>query len=288
MLNMSRWVWSLKGHHKNCSKGGSGFTRIELLAVCVSIGLLALLLLPALASTRDETHGGKCLNNLRQIWVGIMVYADDHDGFLYTVNGNIPNGGQWSLSPRSGYNTLVNPGYGRAYWGVAYLPYVGGQLETFRCPSANMVDEWRDIGDDYPTEWWLVSSYGVSRLISQTNYPSASPPKPITRFVNPTTVIAVQDAAEQAMEGPDDSLGLFPGQSQILTQWIGTPPPYGGLSGSYYNGYPFEWEWYRYDKKCYTLWLSGHVSKIPFNGLNQGIDYRYYTGETPELPLPGE
>ena len=36
----------------------------------------------------------------------------------------------------------------------------------------------------------------------------------------------------------------------------------------------------------HTAWLDGHVSKIRFNGLNIGIDYRYYTGDTPQLPLP--
>jgi hypothetical protein len=84
------------------------------------------------------------------------------------------------------------------------------------------------------------------------------------------------------MEGPDDSIGLWPGRPMILTQW---GPP-GGLSAALYDGYDFTWEWYRHDQRCNTLWLSGHVSKIPFNGRNVGIDYRYYTGETPVLPLP--
>lgn len=218
MRNMSRWAWSLKGHHRNASEGAGGFTRIELLAVCVSIGLLALLLLPALASTRDETHGGKCLNNLRQIWVGMMVYAEDHDGFLHTSGyfGDLPNGGQWQPNPRTSYTNLLDPNDGGAYWGVAYLPYTGGSLETFRCPNAKMVDEWRDVGLSIPTEWWLTSSYGISGYLVRPYSGSAFAPQPITRFANPATVIAVQDAAEQKMEGPSDSLGLFPGESQIL------------------------------------------------------------------------
>jgi hypothetical protein len=40
-------------------------------------------------------------------------------------------------------------------------------------------------------------------------------------------------------------------------------------------------EWYRHHKKCNTLWLPGNVSAIRFNGFNRGVDYRWYTGDTP-------
>jgi hypothetical protein len=32
--------------------------------------------------------------------------------------------------------------------------------------------------------------------------------------------------------------------------------------------------------------VDGHVSRIKFTGLNVGIDYRYYTGGTPEKSVP--
>jgi hypothetical protein len=98
---------------------------------------------------------------------------------------------------------------------------------------------------------------------------------------SPQTTIFCQDAAEQKMEGGEDSLGLFPGWSQILTQWIGQPPNSGGLSVSLYQHYPFQWEWYRHNKSCNTLWVPGNVSTIKFNGNYKGVDYRWYTGENP-------
>jgi hypothetical protein len=83
------------------------------------------------------------------------------------------------------------------------------------------------------------------------------------------------------MEGPDDSLGLFPGKSQLLAQWsLGS-----GLS-TLYGNYDFQWEWYRHDQRCNTIFISGSAAKIRHNGLNQGIDYRYYTGDRPLLALP--
>lgn len=81
------------------------------------------------------------------------------------------------------------------------------------------------------------------------------------------------------MDGDADSLGLFPTQKQILTQWIGQPPGQGGLGASLYNKYNFLWEWYRHNQKCNTIWVPGNVSAIKFTGVNKGIDYRCYTGE---------
>ena len=95
-------------------------------------------------------------------------------------------------------------------------------------------------------------------------------------------MIMAQDAAEQKMEGETDSIGLFPGRTRILTQWVGPnfPPTLSGLS-SLYSGYPFHNEWYRHSnyRVCQTLFVAGHVSTIKFTGFNVGIDYRYYTGE---------
>jgi hypothetical protein len=100
----------------------------------------------------------------------------------------------------------------------------------------------------------------------------------------PETTIFCHDAAEQQMEGSEDSLSLFGNSGMILSQWIGfTPPsPRGGLSSSLYNGYPFEWEWYRHNKKSAILWMGGNVSLLPFKGYNKGIDPHWYTGEAPQ------
>jgi len=64
------------------------FTLIELLVVIAIIAILAALLLPSLSAARNRSRQATCLNNLKQINVGVRMYADDHDNILTLVSTN--------------------------------------------------------------------------------------------------------------------------------------------------------------------------------------------------------
>src|SRR5271167_2388915 len=71
-----------------------GFTLIELLVVIAIITILAALLLPALAAAKQKAWRASCAANLKQICVGLSVYANDNDDFLPST-GWVQNGNPW-------------------------------------------------------------------------------------------------------------------------------------------------------------------------------------------------
>jgi prepilin-type N-terminal cleavage/methylation domain-containing protein/prepilin-type processing-associated H-X9-DG protein len=114
-------------------RAGSGFTLVELLVVIGIIAVLIAMLLPALGQAREHARQTKCLNNLRQLSLAFIMFADEHHGHL----------------PEAGMYTFIAPS-DWLWWqpaGVVGRPnpdptqsaiavYLGGyKAECFRCPS---------------------------------------------------------------------------------------------------------------------------------------------------------
>jgi prepilin-type N-terminal cleavage/methylation domain-containing protein/prepilin-type processing-associated H-X9-DG protein len=123
-------------------KAKRGFTLIELLVVIAILAFLISIILPALREVKRRTRATVCLSNLRQIGVGVLLYADDN-------NNIIPSnaGGDIDMS-----------------WAIAFLPYLGAaskdifdyrEIDIYNCPSYPakeqtidyVVNSWGDLND---------------------------------------------------------------------------------------------------------------------------------------------
>jgi prepilin-type processing-associated H-X9-DG protein len=71
-----------------------GFTLVELLVVLGTVTMLALVLVPALASTKTDTRLIQCQDNLKQLQVGFQLFARDHNEMFPPAGDSAVTGGR--------------------------------------------------------------------------------------------------------------------------------------------------------------------------------------------------
>jgi len=139
--------------------GRAGFTLVELLVVIAIIGVLVGLLLPAVQSARESARRSNCQNNLKQIGLGGIGYADAKKGFPPGIWDNVPQ----ANTPGDAANNI--PGVA---WSAMILPYMEYQ-ETYNdlvSATSNWTVHWATTASGSAVGQRRIPSYNCPTNIS--------------------------------------------------------------------------------------------------------------------------
>jgi prepilin-type N-terminal cleavage/methylation domain-containing protein/prepilin-type processing-associated H-X9-DG protein len=234
------------------------FTLIELLVVIAIIAILASMLLPALAKAREKARQASCASNLKQLALGVQMYASDSEEYIPGI-GNYDHYLNASASSVRAY-TRQNLPY--SFWMDLILPPVGDR-EIFRCPSLPGEDfNYRQGGYGW--------NGGVGYWVNHpTRYGNAGQDGPTYRGVKLAQLVEPGNTfciADLAVKGANPDRMCCPGVQAYLsfTYTRNNPGVYvpwairhnGGDNFAFLDGHVQWYKYMTYDKV--THWYDGN------------------------------
>ena len=234
----------------------TGFTLIELLVVIAIIAILAALLLPTLGKAKAKGQSIACVNNLKQLQLAWMLYADDHNDAI-CLNKFFEVSGTWRSAPGSWVlgNAQLDANATNIQSGVLYR-YTQA-LGVYRCPADKSqtkttppVPRLRSYMLD-----WLLNGGPVNFVP-----PSAQQQRTKLRTAHlveppPARVFSFLDVCERWI--PDGCfVVLFPGHPEGERQWNDIPADRHGRGANvaFGDGHVehHRWKWPKADKTMFT------------------------------------
>ena len=248
---------------RTASPARSAFTLVELLVVIGIIAVLIGILMPALTRAREAANSTRCLSNLKQINMALLMYANAHRGYLPPTNPVPGPPGPTSATAVfniNGTNTTVAVRwYGGAYGpggvtgGTFYPPAsplapYWGNASVSGCPSFQAAADVFRVG--YGPVAYAYNAFAGHQFRTYAQWPgevvSQLHGEKITKFKKPAQKAAVWDSARV----PAGAVAID------RTPW-GYP-----TSGNPNNGVPDPNFHGRHANYGNVGWFDGHASSV--------------------------
>ena len=193
------------------SKSRGAFTLIELLVVIAIIAILAAMLLPALAKAKQKGQSTVCLNDLKQVGLAMLMFADENEDM-------VPRG---------------TAGNSRRWW-LEFMPFVpeGGterdyrNIRIFMCPSYPIP---KNTPNKKQVVTYVVNAWDFTSTRDKNGYEQLGLSK-ITDFTQPSNSAYLLDN-EDGIDNPGINRPIVTGFQDMRTDlndvWQPTHLPYG-------------------------------------------------------------
>jgi len=147
----------------------TGFTLIELLTVMAILAVMAGLLFPVIAKSREQARKTVCMSNLRQIGMALSMYASNHAGLIPPTGGSRRRATEHIWDGRRNPPRYVGLGYLHEKFGYGVAP------QMYYCPAAQGMNSmdwpehswscWEKVGPD-----WRHAVCGCSYVYRETAF----------------------------------------------------------------------------------------------------------------------